>query len=194
MEDIALDYIFASFMHMAFLVAPICVCCIILFAVLLFRFFKRKLCGTYKCKNTIVEAFKYIGVGCLIVISLIAGFILASFAAPIFVLTEFIIVTIIILKLLKKRGAIYWIATILIFVAVGLWIVFNNNLPGPWVMECFRRHEYMQWSFEYRFYWCGQIVQLTLIYATPIAVLLLTMPNAIKKIKMKVNKRDSNER
>ena len=194
MEEIYRDYTVMHMMLMAITATPICVCCLILFPVFIFRFFKRRIRGTYKRKNAVIQAFKYMGVGCLIVISIIAGFILAWGVPSIFVLIEFIWVTIIILKLLKKKGVIYYIATISIFATIGLWLVFNNNLPGPVAMESSCRHEYMLWFCEYRFYWIGQIVQLTLIYATPIAVLLLIMPNAIKKIKTKANKQDNNEK
>lgn len=37
-------------------------------------------------------------------------------------------------------------------------------------------------------------MMLMAISATPIAVLLLIMPNAIKKIKTKANKQDNNEK
>jgi hypothetical protein len=98
------------------------------------------------------------------------------------------IAALILYNLLKKEHWPYWLSTLLLFAGIGLYLVFNNDLPGPFAMDMCSSTEYAQWFGVYRFYWCGTILEMTIYWAAPISIILLILLKVAKLIKARIGK------
>lgn len=158
-----------------------------------YRFFVKRINYEYihnyqSAQSILIEGLKYLIILCIIMVLIISWIGTGFIAHPINLLITTMIVTLSVYSLLKKEHWIFWACTILIFTVVGLYFIFNNELPGETTWSIADRPINVpgQWLYNYRFFWWGVIINQTFQYAGIISFCFLLV---IKLAKLILNKR-----
>lgn len=160
---------------------------------LVYHFFAKRINYNYISKyqsvhSVLIEGLKYVVILCIIFVLIIAWIGTGFITHPINLLITTMIVTLTIYSLLKKEHWTFWVCTILIFTATGLYFIFNNELPGETTWRISDRPINVpgEWLYNYRFFWWGVIINQTFQYAGIISFCFLF---TIKLAKSILNKR-----
>ena len=106
---------------------------------------------------------KLLGILCGVFVLVIGWLVFAIVAMPLHVMITVIVVAAILYLLLRREHWLLWISTILLFMVIGVYYVFNNDLPGPMMWSIADRpiDTPSQWFNNYRFFWWGVIINKT---------------------------------
>lgn len=141
-----------------------------------------------------MKIIKFIGIVCLVLLILLIWLFSGIFAQPLHVLITTTVITMALYKMLKRENCWYKIAVVGIFIIVGVWYVFYNEIPGPmtWLI-CDRPIDTpSQWFECYRFYWSGDVIYTTSLRGGIISFVFIFIVRLISKSKYNQN-RSNNE-
>lgn len=147
-----------------------------------YRFFYMRIRYGSKCnysstKSVLVHGLKYIGIFVAIIIIAVEWFLFGIIGHPLHMLITIMAVSMVLFSLLKGEHWIFWICTILLFTIIGIYFIFNNDLPGEtsWRIADRPIDVPRQWLYNYRFFWWGVIINETFQYAGLISFILLAL-------------------
>ena len=165
---------------------------------IIYRFFKKRKYvyrehKTWTLGQIMLESLKYIGIIGLILVTLIFWVALSFTMQPMSMFITIYLVYTIIHALLKHEKWSYWSVVILVFVVVGVWYVFNNDIKDPtsWWMSDDIVDTPGQWLDCYRLYWCGQVIHDTSLLGGFISFVILLVMKLIRGINTQCKKKES---
>ena len=162
---------------------------LIVVANVLYRFLRKRFSEVdgYNChspQSIIIEVLKYLGVLCGVFVLVIGWLTFAIVAMPLHVMITVMVVAAILYLLLRREHWLLWISTILLFMVIGVYYVFNNDLPGPMMWSIADRpiDAPSQWFNNYRFFWWGAIINKTFQFVGLISFCIIAIFKLTKMV------------
>jgi hypothetical protein len=142
-----------------------------------------------------LKIIKVLGITLLVVLILFLWLISSLFAQPLHVLLTTTVISMVLYRMLKRENCWCRIVVVGIFIIVGVWYVFHNDIPGPmkWRISDRPIDTPSQWLDCYRFYWCGDVIYTTSLIGGVISFALIFIVRLISKSKHKCKSRVNNE-
>lgn len=134
-------------------------------------------CDCSSAKSVLVQCLKYFGIFVAKIIIAVEWFIFGVIGHPLHMLITILTVSMVLFSLLKDEHWIFWICTSILFAAIGMYFVFNNELPGEtsWRIADRPIDVPKQWLYNYRFFWWGIIINKTFQNTSFISFIFLTI-------------------
>ena len=142
-----------------------------------------------------LKIIKVLGKTFLVILMLYLWLETGFSAQPLHVILTTTVISMALYRMLKRENRWCRIVVVGIFIIVGIWYVFHNDIPGPmkWWM-CDRPIDTpSQWLDCYRFYWCGNVIYTTSLIGGVISFALIFIVRLISKSKHKCKSRVNNE-
>ena len=153
----------------------------------IYHFFIQRINRGFNCycnstKYILIEGLKYLGICGLVLILGMAWLGTSFIAHPMNLLITVMVVTLTLYRLLNNEHWLLWGGTLMLFAVTGLFLIFNNELPGPmmWSIADNPIDIPKQWFNNYRLFWWGIIINRTFQYAGCIVFCFLTIFKFIK--------------
>jgi hypothetical protein len=142
-----------------------------------------------------LKIIKVLGITCLVILMLYLWLETGLSAQPLHVLLTTTVISMALYRMLKRENRWCRIVVVGIFIIVGVWYVFHNDIPGPMTWRISDRpiDTPSQWLDCYRFYWCGNVIYTTSLIGGVISFALIFIVRLISKSKHKCKSRVNNE-
>ena len=154
------------------------------------RFIKRRLRLYRACRGcsfgqVVLEVLRYIGILALILVGCILWIFLALDLEPLGMAVIIYSALKVVYALLKRESWHWWLTTLLVFAIIGIWYVFNNDLPGPssWRICDNIIDTPNQWFHSYHFYWLGNVACTTSLLGGMASSIMLLAVKGIRKLR-----------
>lgn len=101
----------------------------------------------------------------------------ALFGQPLYCLMSCILSLGAVVLMLRGKPLWLWVIVLLIFLSIGVYYIFNNDIVGP--MGFLIRDRPIdtpaQWYHCYRFYWCGVVAETVSQFAGIVSILVISV-------------------
>lgn len=112
--------------------------------------------------------------GCIYLMNM---FIFAIFWQPLYCLMSCVLSLAAVILMLRGKPLWLWVVVFLIFLSIGVYYIFNNNIVGP--MGFLIRDRPIdtpaQWYHCYRFYWCGVVAETVSQFASFVSIIVIAV-------------------
>lgn len=104
-------------------------------------------------------------------------FLFAMFWQPAFCLMSSLMPITAVILMLRRKPLWVWGVVALIFLTIGVYYVFNNNIVGPMDFRIRDRpiDTPAQWYHCYRFYWCGVVAETVSQFAGFVSIIVIAV-------------------
>ena len=139
------------------------------------------------CRQVVLEVLKFVSIIMLVFLAFILWLLLSLDMQPFGMLVVMYLMLEMVYHLLKRESWKWWFNTLLVFAVVGIWYVFENDLPGPmsWRICDNIIDTPGQWFDCYRLYWFGSVAYTTCLLGGVASAVMLLVVKGIRKLREK---------
>lgn len=111
-------------------------------------------------------------------------FLSVMFEQPLYCLMSCVLSLAAVILMLRGKPLWLWVIVLLIFLSIGVYYIFNNDIVGP--MGFLIRDRPIdipaQWHHCYRFYWCGIVAETVSQFTGIVSIIVISVYSLYQKI------------